>query len=169
VNGSLGARRCASPVRLTLNGVLGADIDGAWWPHSAGLARELPELIEALHPILGEIVDIKLNWSSTPAPTSRQPLSAGSMSLLGWSDRRLRLMLVAGQTQYVKLLVVPSSAKAALGRTVSRLAASMPVAAEEMNSPVVQTANSVMRAARAESALWAASAGSGHGELAGKV
>jgi hypothetical protein len=35
VNGSAGARRCARPVRITLARVLGGDIDGEWWPHSA--------------------------------------------------------------------------------------------------------------------------------------
>jgi len=50
VNGSAGARRCARPVRITLARVLGGDIDGAWWPHSASVAGELPELIGALQP-----------------------------------------------------------------------------------------------------------------------
>ena len=158
MNGWLGARRCASPVRLTLNAALGADIDGAWWPRSSALARELPELIEALHPVLGEVADIKLNWSATAQSTTRQPLSAGSMTLLGWSDRRVRLMRVAGQAESVTLLVVPSSANAALGRTVLRLAAAMPVAASDMNSPVLQTATTVLQTARAESSLWAAEA-----------
>lgn len=163
MNGPLGARRCASPVRLTLNLVLGDEIDGAWWPQSAALARELPDLIEALHPVLGEIGDIKLNWSALPDSTKREPLAAGSMTLLGWSDRRVRLMWIAGQTDCVKLLVVPSSAHAALGRTVSRLAASMPVGATDLNSPVLQTAQSVVRAARSDSALWASAARSGRG------
>lgn len=64
MNGMSGSRRLASPVRLALNPCLGGDIDGAWWPHSFALAGELPELIEALHPVLGEVLDIKINWSA---------------------------------------------------------------------------------------------------------
>ena len=47
----------ARPVRLLLCRQLGADIDGAWWPHTASVAAELPELIGVLHAPLGEIVD----------------------------------------------------------------------------------------------------------------
>ena len=58
MNGLTGTRRCARPVRIALARVLGGDIDGAWWPHSGSVASELPELIEALHRPLGEIIDI---------------------------------------------------------------------------------------------------------------
>ena len=67
MNGSTGARRCARPARITLARVLDGDIDAAWWPHSASAAGELPGLIGALHRPLGEIVDIKINWSPTDA------------------------------------------------------------------------------------------------------
>jgi Family of unknown function (DUF5994) len=63
-----GTRRLARPVRLALAERLGADIDGAWWPHTASVAHELPGLIEALHGPLGEIVDISINWSATEGP-----------------------------------------------------------------------------------------------------
>ena len=67
VNGSAGARRCARPVRITLARALGGNIDGAWWPHSGSAAGELPEPIGVLHRPLGEIVDVKINWSPTDA------------------------------------------------------------------------------------------------------
>ena len=89
------ARRLASPVRVTLNPSLGGDIDGAWWPHRGSLAHELPKLIEALYPALGEVVDIKLNWTEAAGAPVLKPLSSGSMSMLGWNDRRQRLMFVA--------------------------------------------------------------------------
>ncbi|MGY4712851.1 DUF5994 family protein [Mycolicibacterium sp. CBM1] len=142
---------------MTLNAVLGGEIDGAWWPHTSALARELPELIEALHPVLGEVVDMKLNWTAATRPPALTPLSAGSMSMLGWNDRRVRLMLIAGRTACARLLVVPNSAKVSLARTVSRLAASMPVGVVELDSPVLDTANCVISAAKAESCLWTAS------------
>ena len=58
-------RRLASPTRVTLASVLGDDdLDGAWWPHTASVARELPELIDALDERLGQIIDIGVNWSA---------------------------------------------------------------------------------------------------------
>jgi hypothetical protein len=44
-----GARRLVRPVRIALAFELGGDLDGAWWPHTASIARELPGLIGALH------------------------------------------------------------------------------------------------------------------------
>ena len=56
------SRRTASPVRVSLSGTLGGEIDGAWWPRTGSMVRELPDLVEALFPALGEVVDISLNW-----------------------------------------------------------------------------------------------------------
>ena len=50
-----------SPTHLAFE--LGDDIDGAWWPHTSSVARELPDLIDALRQPLGDIVDISVNWS----------------------------------------------------------------------------------------------------------
>src|SRR6201990_98185 len=58
------ARPLPSPVRVTLAGELGNGLDGAWWPHTASVARELPDLIGALSARLGEILHISVNWSS---------------------------------------------------------------------------------------------------------
>jgi hypothetical protein len=41
-------RRLSSPVRFTLAAELGGSLDGAWWPHTASIGRELPDLIDAL-------------------------------------------------------------------------------------------------------------------------
>ena len=65
MNGLTGPRRLARPVRLALAQQLGADIDGAWWPHTGVVAREMPDLVEALHQPLGEILDICVNWTAS--------------------------------------------------------------------------------------------------------
>lgn len=150
---SRGARRSTSPVRVTLSMELGSEIDGAWWPHTASLARELPELVATLHPVLGEIVDLKLNWTLATRPPALTPLSAGPMSMLGWNDRRVRLVLVNGRKGSARLLVVPSTAKAALAMSISRLAASLPAAVDH-DSLVLETANCLLTAAKAESSRW---------------
>ena len=52
--------------------------------------------------------------------------------------------------------MVPHSATPALGLMVLRRAASMPTSFAEQNSPILETANCVIRSAKAESSLWAA-------------
>lgn len=52
-------RRWATPIGLTLATTLSGDLDGAWWPHTASMARELAELIEALEDPLGQVVESK--------------------------------------------------------------------------------------------------------------
>jgi hypothetical protein len=54
-------RHPGSPVRVTLASRLGHDIDGAWWPRTARMARELPELIAVLGTRLGEITHVGVN------------------------------------------------------------------------------------------------------------
>ena len=76
-----------APVRLTLCPVRWApDIDGAWWPHTGSVARELPELIESLHPALGEVVDININWSAVPRrPGAQHDVGRVHMAKMGWA------------------------------------------------------------------------------------
>ncbi|WP_435405165.1 DUF5994 family protein [Mycolicibacterium houstonense] len=86
MNGLTGARRLASPVRIALADQLGADIDGAWWPHTASVAGELPELVGALHPSLGEVVDIRINWSAAEGQLDLNTIVTGNR----WTQGRSR-------------------------------------------------------------------------------
>ncbi|HRD10643.1 MAG TPA: DUF5994 family protein [Mycobacterium sp.] len=156
MNGLRGGRRTASPVRLTLAGALGSDIDGAWWPHTGSVARELPELIGSLHAALGEVVDININWSSTAGAPVLNTMSTGAMTKMGWSDRRQRLMVVVGKTACARLIVIPHTTSATLARMVLRRAASMPIPLAEQETSEFQTADRVVRSAEVESAAWAA-------------
>lgn len=151
-----GPRRTASPVRLSLTNGLGGDIDGAWWPHTASIARELPELIGALHSTLGEVVDITVNWSVTAAAPALTAPHAAAMATMRWNDRRQRIMVVVGRTACARLLVVPHMTTPALGRMVLRRAAELPIALAEHDTPEFEAADRVVRSAEAESASWAA-------------
>ncbi|MGY4712855.1 DUF5994 family protein [Mycolicibacterium sp. CBM1] len=152
------ARRTASPVRLTLNSMLGGDIDGAWWPHTGSLAAELPELIDSLHAQLGEIVDINLNWSPTMGAPILQTHSSAAVRDLRWNDSRQRIMVVVGKVACARLLVIPHLTSPALARMVLRCAAAMAVPADERDKPEFTAAERVMRAAEAQSASSAARA-----------
>jgi len=149
-----GARRSACPVRIALASPLGGAIDGAWWPR-ASLAVELPELVEALHRPLGEILDIRVNWSTTEAAPDLSSMTSYAMSMPGWRYSRQRLMAVCGRRAQARLLIVPHLTSAALGLMVLRRAAGMPV--PDSHSAVFQTADCVVRAAQADSASWASS------------
>jgi len=154
VNGLTGARRCARPVRIALAGTLGGDIDGAWWPHSASVAAELPELIEALHRPLGEIIDIRINWSATEAAPDLNSMGYDVKTMPGWRTRPQRLMVIDGRRARATLLVVPHMTMPALGLMVMHRAAGTRVPDAHQASKVFETADRVVRTAQAESALW---------------
>jgi hypothetical protein len=154
MNGMTGTRRLARPVRLALAHQFGADIDGAWWPYTASVADELPQLISALHKPLGEIIDICINWSATQGPRELYETIAGGRSMRGGHPGRQRLMVVEGRRGCVNLLVVPHMTSQALGAMVMRCAAAMAFTGVERDTQLFEIADCVMRAAQLESASW---------------
>ncbi|MCV7177442.1 hypothetical protein H7H98_17075 [Mycolicibacterium sphagni] len=156
MNGMRGSRRRASPVRLTLNAILGGDIDGAWWPRTGSLASELPDLIDVLHVPLGEILDIDINWSATAAAPMLDNHFATAMRAMRWNDSRQRIMVVVGRTGCARILVVPHTTTQALGWMVMRQAAAMPVMSDDHDAPEYAVADRVLQAARVQSASSAA-------------
>ncbi|HEX2283908.1 MAG TPA: DUF5994 family protein [Mycobacterium sp.] len=154
MNGMTGTRRLARPVRLVIAQQLGSDIDGAWWPHTGSVAGELPELIEVLHQPLGEILDICVNWSATEGALDfNSLLNTGRMKSIA-PRRRHRLMMVAGRSGQAKLLVVPHMTTPEFAAMVMRCATGRPVSDSERDSQWSEVADTVIRDARAESALW---------------
>ncbi|MBU8825722.1 DUF5994 family protein [Mycolicibacterium goodii] len=156
MNGLVGSRRLASPVRLTLAKQFGRDIDGAWWPRSASVAKELPELVEVLQRPLGEIVDININWSPGEGQLDLNTIAAGSRTPAVLKPTRPRVMSVAGRTQCVKLLVVPHMTSEALGGIVMRCAAGMAVDNMVRNTALYETAVRILGTANEESTRWLA-------------
>jgi Family of unknown function (DUF5994) len=135
--------RClASPVRLTLASRLGSEIDGAWWPRTGLISRELPELVSALDARLGEIFDINVNWSSLQCPPD--------LNSLGWRALHQRVMTVGGRNARANLLIVPHRTGAALAILVLRLAAGLSIVPEHRDSRAFQTADRIVRVARGE-------------------
>lgn len=155
-SGKRTSRRTASPVRVALAAMLGGPIDGAWWPRSAAMARELPDLVEALHPVLGEVTGIDLNWSAQSATPVLSTMSPDVAAKIARTAPHHRLMALAGRSAVVSLLVVPSATAPALAMMVLRRAADRPIADSERASREYQAADRVVRAAEAESASWAA-------------
>ncbi|MGB8793863.1 MAG: DUF5994 family protein [Mycobacterium sp.] len=149
------ARRLASPVRLTLAIELGNGLDGGWWPHTASVARELPDLIGALSSRLGEILDISINWSSLEGHPDLDAVKRASMANPVLVTSHQRLMMITGSQYSANLLVVPCRTSSALAVMVLRQAAALDIAHAERDTEGFRIADDIVRAARAESALCA--------------
>jgi hypothetical protein len=134
---------------------LGEGLDGAWWPHTASLARELPELMGALSARLGEIVDISINWSSLDGFPELDAVKRASMANAVRVAGHQRLMMVAGTEYSANLLVVPCRTPSALAVMVLRQAATLDIGHAERDTEAFRTADDIVRAARAESAVCA--------------
>jgi Family of unknown function (DUF5994) len=137
-----GARRPGSPVRLTLASRLGNKIDGAWWPRTGQISRELPELVSVLDVRLGQVVDINVNWSSL----QRQP----DLNWDWWQGIHPHIMTVGGRDARANLLIVPHRTGTALAAMVLRRSAGLPIYAAHLDSRACQTADCIIRVARGE-------------------
>src|SRR5579875_23365 len=135
-------RRRGNPVRLTLSMQLGNDIDGAWWPRTPGITRELPELLAVLGTRLGDIIGIKVNWSASQGPPK--------LDSFGWEAKRQHVMTITGSAASATLLIVRCRTDTALAVLVLRRAAGLPIDPLHLDTPADRTADGVVRAARAQ-------------------
>ncbi len=150
------SRRIATPVRISLAAARGGDIDGAWWPRSDTIVRELPDLIQALHATLGEIIGIDINWSAnspTPVLSTMAPEIAAKIA---GKKPQLRLMFITGRCAITKLLVIPSMTASPLAIMVLRQAGDRRIPASGDGTKEFHAAERVLHAARIESSAWAA-------------
>lgn len=146
------SRRVPRPVRLTLAARLGSDIDGAWWPRGTSLATELTELVTALRPKLGDLTDIRGNWSAAEGPTDLHMVALGRTAIA--ATGRPRLLFAVGPQPCAKLLVVPSTTSAELGVMVMKVSAGLDVRhSDEVGAPVC-SAQRILLAAQRESSRW---------------
>jgi Family of unknown function (DUF5994) len=111
-------RQLVTPVRLTLASRLGDQIDGAWWPRTGLISRELPELIAALDVRLGRVIDISVNWSSLQRPPD--------LNSDGWRGIHQHVMTVGSRKARANLLIVPYRTGTALAVMILRRAAGAP-------------------------------------------
>src|SRR5690242_303148 len=145
-------RRLATPTRVTLAGVLTDHVvNGAWWPHSPSVARELSGLMEAICDRLGHVVEISVNWSAIDGVIDLDSLTRRGIDVIpGWKKRRQRVMTVSGSLARANLLVVPCATSTALAVMVLRRAACLPVFPSHMESAAYRAADEIVRAAQAE-------------------
>ncbi|SPM27154.1 DUF5994 family protein [Mycobacterium terramassiliense] len=133
-------RRRTDPVRLSVARQLGGAIDGAWWPRADRITNELPTLVAALTPLLGDIESINVNWP----PLQRPP----DFNWAGWEHKRQHVMTLSGAQVHVNLLVIPYATHTALAVMVLRRAAELPVDSCDQGKPAFLTAGLILQAAR---------------------
>lgn len=135
----VGGRRQANPIRLSVAHELGGDIDGAWWPRADRITNELPNLVAALTPLLGDITSINVNWSSLQRPPD--------LNWPGWERKRQHVMTVSGTHARANLLIVSYATNSALALMVMRCAADLPINPGDRDKPAFSTAGSILQIA----------------------
>src|SRR3954453_6789261 len=144
------ARHSSSPVRFTLGSNLASGLDGAWWPYSVSIARELSGLTAALRDPLGEVIDIGLNWSPLQGvPDLDLFHRRGVATMPGLATFHLRVMTVTGPGARGDLLLVPCRTSIGLAVMLLRRAADLPVLQAHQHTPAHEAASVIVRAARA--------------------
>ena len=119
------------------------------------MVRELPDLVEALFPALGEVVDISLNWSAGSVTPVLSTMAPATVARIGWNAPRHRLMSLVGGSATARILVVPAVTSAALAVMVLRQAAARHIPEVDFGTAAYDAAERVIRAAKADSAAWA--------------
>ena len=154
-------RRLRTPVRFSLTSNLGSGLDGAWWPHTVSIARELSDLTDALQEPLGPVIDIGVNWSPLQGVQDLDLLNRrGVAATPGQEKRQLRIMTITGSRAEAHLLVVPFHTSNALAVMLLRLAADLPVLYQHQHTEAFQTAGLIVQAAREQHSPTTAPAGS---------
>jgi hypothetical protein len=104
---------------------------------------------------LGEILDISVNWSSLEGCPDFNAVKLASMADPVRVTGHQRLMMITGSQGSANLLVVPCRTSGALAAMVLRHAATLNIMHAERDTEAFRTADDIVRAARAESALCA--------------
>jgi len=142
MNYPIRARRRANAIRVSVSCDLGRDIDGAWWPRADRITHELPNLVETLTPLLGEIVSINVNWP----PLQRPP----DFNCAGWEGKHQHVMTVSGCDTCANLLIIPYATYSGLALMVMRRAANLSIEPGDRNKPAFSMAGSILLAAQTQ-------------------
>jgi Family of unknown function (DUF5994) len=140
----------SSPVRFTIGSSL-SGLDGAWWPYSPSIARELSGLTTVLREPLGEVIDIGVNWTPLQGvPDLDLFHRRGVATMPGLAPAQLRVITVSGKRAQANLLVVPCRTSIGLAVMLLREAAELPVMREHQQTPAHEAACAIVRAARVQ-------------------
>lgn len=141
----LPTRPAAPAVRLSLKapGAPRGLLDGAWWPRSRDLLRELPDLTDVLDSHWGRITRIAVNPTHWPVIPRKVPVH-GHVVKVGWFTTELdphKVLLLSYTVGRWDLLVIPPG-------TGADAAARLMAAASDPAGPAL-TASALMAAEEA--------------------
>jgi hypothetical protein len=95
-------------------------LDGAWWPQSRNVVAELPQLVDALAGLRGEITHVLLNTAEWDLPHPQRVTGGKHAVRLGWFTSQpaglLTIISDFGRDRF-DLFVVPADASAASADT----------------------------------------------------
>jgi len=132
-----------------------AELDGAWWPRSRDLTRELPALADVLDPLWGRITRIAVNPRYWPVIPPRFSVN-GHVVKVGWFTSELephKILLLSGTSGRWDLLVIPPETNAT---SAARL-----MAAASASTAPQSTATALMAAEQADRTTSSYDAGTG--------
>ncbi|MFE0680010.1 DUF5994 family protein [Streptomyces sp. NPDC058961] len=141
--------RPAARIALKPPGSTPGLLDGAWWPRSRDLLRELPALIDALAPRWGRITRVAVNPQHWPVVPRRIPVP-GHVVKAGWfkdeqdPHKLLLLSYTAGRWDF--LVIPPETGPAAAARL---MAAATDSTGPQLTATALMTAEAAVGAAEA--------------------
>lgn len=169
------------PVRLSLKppGPQSGLLDGAWWPRSRNLTRELPALTDLLDPLWGRITRVAVNPTHWPVVPRKVPVN-GHVVKVGWfADKQdpHQLLLLSYHVGRWDLLIIPPETSADAAERLMA-AASDPrivrtgtalMAAESDSHLAVPTEAEADSAGRTQAEVWEGEGGAtaAHGDATG--
>ncbi|MEU8825264.1 DUF5994 family protein [Streptomyces sp. NPDC048636] len=116
------------PTRLSLTPASAVPglLDGAWWPRSRDLLRELPDLTDALDTRWGRITRVSVNPTHWPVIPRKVP-ATGHMVHVGWFTEQdpHKLILLSYTAGRWDLLVIPPETSAAAAARLMATAATV--------------------------------------------
>lgn len=103
-------RTPSPPARLSLTpGTTPGLLDGAWWPRSRDLSRELPALAESLDHSWGRITRVTVNPAFWPVIPRKVPVTGHTVHV-GWFTNEQdphKLLVFSYKADRLDLLVIP--------------------------------------------------------------
>ncbi|WP_330459022.1 DUF5994 family protein [Streptomyces sp. NBC_00820] len=120
-------RLTSAPARLSL-APTGSDtglLDGAWWPRSRDLLREIPTLTDALDACWGRITHVTVNPTHWPVIPHKVPVTGHTVHV-GWFAEEQdsnKVMLLSYTVGRLDLLVIPPETEPAAAARLMAAAA----------------------------------------------
>lgn len=139
-----GPRRTGRPPLAESPGHPRGLLDGAWWPRSRDLLRELPDLTDVLDPHWGRITRIAVNPAHWPVIPRKVPVH-GHVVKVGWFTPELdphKVLLLSYSVGRWDLLVIPPETRPA---AAARL---MAAASDPTGAPLTASALMAVEEAR---------------------